>query len=319
MRICLISFDFWNYDHHIVDTLQKKGIDAQHINLRAYKHTYPTPLHRIGNFFGKLFLKQNIKKIKREEYILEELAALGKQDQILVINPEVITVETHQKIKKFTQRYIAYLYDSSQRNPMDHLLKISLFDSVYSFDAEDVKKYGLKPITNYIYFDKRPLINRHDLKYDCFTITSIDERLEILNKISASFREKKLVSHFVLVGKREPKNLDQDIIFSKNRMDQAEMHENIKQSKAVLDLLRNEQTGLSFRVFEAMGFQKKIITTNKHIKEYDFYNAENILTIDPENPKIPNGFFKTPYIPIPPNIYRKYTLDGWVEEVFNLN
>jgi hypothetical protein len=317
MKICLISFDFWNYDHHIVDALQKKGIVAHHINLRGYKHQYPTIFHRIGNFFNKLILKKNTKKIKREEYILNELAALGKQDQILIINPEIISVSTHKKIKKLTNRYIAYLYDSSKRRPISHLLEIELFDTVFSFDPEDVKTYNLIPLTNYIYFEKKiPKIG--DVKYDCFTISYLDERLETMNRIAEILKQKNLKSHFVVVGKNKPDGIHPNIIFTEERQNQQQVHQEINKSKTVLDLLRDEQAGLSFRIFEALGFQKKIITSNKYVQEFDFYNPENILIIDPENPDIPKSFFETPYVPIPQEIYRKYSLEGWVEDVFNL-
>jgi len=316
MQICLISFDFWNYDHHIVGALKKKGIDANHINLRAYKHHYPSPFHRIGNFLGKLFLKRNIKKLKREEYIIKKLAALGKQDQILIINPEMISIETHQKIKLFANRYLAYLYDSSKRRPIDHLLNVNLFDTVFSFDPDDVKNYKLKPLTNYIYFDKKPL--KEDVEYDCFTISYLDERLETMNRIAEIFHQKNLKSNFVIVGDKKPERIHDDILFSEDRLNQDEVHHKINESKAVLDLLRDEQAGLSFRIFEAMGFQKKIITSNRYVQDFDFYNPENILIIDPENLEIPNDFFKAPYVPIPKDIYRKYTLEGWVEEVFLL-
>ena len=319
MKICLISFDFWNYDHHIVDALQKKGIEARHIILRDYKHTYPSFFHRIGNFFSKVFLNRNIKKIHRDNYVLNELAALGQQDQILVINPEIIPLEIHKKIKQFTRRYIAYLYDSSKRYPVSHLLDADLFDTVFSFDLEDVKTYNLQPLTNYIYFEKENAAPSQEEKYDCFTISSIDERLETLNKVAEIFRQQKLVSHFIVVGKRKPKELHPDILFLEERLNQEEVHEKIKKSKAVLDLLRKDQTGISFRAFEALGFQKKIITTNVHIKSYDFYIPENILIIDPENPQISSSFLYNPYKKLPENIYNKYALDSWVEEVFALS
>lgn len=319
MQICLISFDFWNYDHHIVDALQNKGINACHINLRDYKHSYPTVFHRIGNFFGKLFLKRNIKKVKREEYIIKKLSALGKQDQILIINPEIISIDTHAKIKQLTNRYVAYLYDSSKRRPIAHLLDANLFNTVFSFDPEDVKAYNLKPLTNYIYFDKKTISKKEDIKYDCFTICYLDERLETLNRIAETFSRKNLISHFVVVGKSKPETIHKNIIFSEGRFNQEQVHHKIIESKAILDLLRDDQKGLSFRIFEAMGFQKKIITSNKYVKEFDFYNPDNILIIDPQNPEIPENFFKTPYVSIPQNIYRKYTLEGWVEEVFGLN
>lgn len=319
MQICLISFDFWNYDHHIVDALQKKGIDAHHIHLREYKHSYPTPFHRIGNFFGKLFLKRNIKKIKREEYIIKELSALGKQDQILIINPEIISIETHQKIKELTNRYIAYLYDSSKRRPIVHLLDANLFNTVFSFDPEDVKTYNLKTLANYIYFDKKPIAKSENIKYDCFTICYLDERLNTVNRIAEIFNRKDLKSNFIIVGDKKPEHIHKDIVFSEERFNQKQVHHKINESKSILDLLRDDQAGLSFRIFEAMGFQKKIITSNKYVQDFDFYNPENILIIDPVNPEIPESFFQTPYTPIPQDIYRKYSLEGWVEEVFNLD
>lgn len=318
MQICLISFDFWNYDHHIVDALQKKGVEARHINLRDYSHQYPTVFHRAGNFFNKIFLNKNTKKIKREEYILKELAALGKQDQILIINPEIISLNTHKKIKNFTERYIAYLYDSSKRRPIAHLLDFPLFDTVFSFDPEDVKTYNLKPLSNYIYFEKHPIAKKEDLKYDCFTISYLDERLPTLNKIAEIFKQKTLKSHFIVVGKNKPAHCHAAIVFTEKRQGQKQVHQKIKESKAVLDLLRDDQAGLSFRIFEALGFQKKLITSNQFVRQFDFYNPENILIIDPENPEIPASFFETPYVPIPDPIYRKYSLQGWVEEVFNL-
>ncbi|WP_228731997.1 MULTISPECIES: hypothetical protein [Pseudomonas] len=54
------------------------------------------------------------------------------------------------------------------------------------------------------------------------------------------------------------------------------------------------QAGLSFRFFEAMTSRKKVITTNKSVVDYDFYNPANILVID-----------------------EKYTLQGWVKTVFS--
>jgi hypothetical protein len=65
--------------------------------------------------------------------------------------------------------------------------------------------------------------------------------------------------------------------------------------------------------------QKKIITTNKSISEYDFYNPNNILILD-ENSEIDINldFFKTPYQALSDAIYYKYTIENWVKTVFKL-
>jgi hypothetical protein len=66
-----------------------------------------------------------------------------------------------------------------------------------------------------------------------------------------------------------------------------------------------------------MGLQKKLITTNSDIKNYDFYNPNNILIIDIKRPEIPKAFFENEYEKLPEDIYNKYTLSGWIKNVFS--
>ena len=49
MKICVISFDFWSYDAHIVETLKEKGIEADHIKIGAV--SYENFVERLTNFF----------------------------------------------------------------------------------------------------------------------------------------------------------------------------------------------------------------------------------------------------------------------------
>ncbi len=64
--------------------------------------------------------------------------------------------------------------------------------------------------------------------------------------------------------------------------------------------------------------QRKIITTNQSIKNYDFYKPNNILIIDEKHITFKPEFFNTPYEPIPESVYNKYTLSIWVNVVFDL-
>lgn len=323
-KICLISFDNWNYDKHIVDKLNQKGLDAFHIKIGGFKHK--NFVSRISNTFSKIFLGKNPKIQKRQEYIIETLTKKGFQDQILVINPEVIDLECHLEIKKMTKKYMTYLYDSVDRCPVNHLLD-GIFDEIYSFDQDDVKKYGFKKINNYNYIDKQPIANKNVIKNQVLYIASFDNRLttvynlkNIFTKIGVSFR-------FIIVGKKTilfklknyfSKKLD-NIELKRKIITQNDLKILYNETEVILDLVRENQTGLSFRVFEAMAFQKKIITTNKSITSYDFYNPNNILVIDNEDLEINNTFFQTDYQTIPDEIYNLYTLDSWVETVFKLN
>ena len=60
------------------------------------------------------------------------------------------------------------------------------------------------------------------------------------------------------------------------------------------------------------------MTNNPSITNYDFYNPNNIMVIDEENMNFDAAFFTTPYEPIPENIYNQYTLNTWVETVFEI-
>lgn len=317
MKICLISFDHWHYDSHIITALQNKKIEAHHINTGRFKYKYPTPLHRVSNFFNKVVFKKNIKKIKQRQYILQELEKLGPQDKILVINPELIPVDIHKKIKEYAGEYIAYLYDSSKRYPVEHLLH-GLFDKIFSFDAEDVEKYGFEPINNYIYHDKKPVRPAEEFRYRVFMISTIDERLATLNRVAHELEKSGISYKFIVVGKRKPDGLHPGITYQKDIINLEELEHYLDEAEMFLDLVRDKQTGLSFRVFESLAFQKKLITTNALVKQMEFYNSNNIFVVDADNVVIDPAFFATPYEPLPEHIYNKYTLDTWVKTVLGL-
>ena len=63
MKICLISFDYWGFDQHIIDALQKRGIEASHINLNDFTYSYPNIISRVGNSLSKIILDKIIKNI----------------------------------------------------------------------------------------------------------------------------------------------------------------------------------------------------------------------------------------------------------------
>ncbi|UOE38495.1 glycosyltransferase family protein [Chryseobacterium oryzae] len=324
MKICLISFDFWHYDEHIVARLKEKGVDAHHINIGAYTHKNFGA--RLKNTFSKVFLGKNLKYQNRQNFIIDSLKKIGKQDQILVINPEAIEERTHEVIRSYTERNIAYLYDSMRRNPAEHILHF--FDAVFSFDYEDVKKYGFKKINNYNYLPYDPVENQNP-ELDLFYITSYDKtRIKRLKKLCENIKNSGIKFRAVIAGKKSwkkqllqifNKKYSRNLVFRRKNIPQKQLPEYYRKSKAILDLQRDAQTGLSFRVFESMALEKKYITDNQDIKKYDFYNPANILILNSDFSNVEKSFFDNPYEKLPAEIYYKYTLDHWVTIVFNLD
>lgn len=319
-KIAVISFDHWNYDAHIVSALQKKGIDSFHIKIGNFK--YKSTWERIQNTLSKVFLGKNPKLKKRQEYILQQLQKSGFQHQILVINPELIDLEYHLEIKKHTEKYIAYLYDSVSRCPVKHLLD-GVFDEIFSFDKVDVATYGFSEINNYIYFDTPKTASQ--LKQNFIYIGSIDNRLDYLNQFAEHLKKQHQSFLFYAIGKKafinKLKQLflgkNKNIIFQKKRFSQQETLKMYAESETIVDLVRDNQTGLSFRIFEALGLRKKIITNNFSIQNYDFYTSNNVYLID-ENIQFQSNVYTSNFVQLPDNIYDKYSISAWVETVFKL-
>jgi hypothetical protein len=323
MKISLISFDFWDYDHYIVKSLLKKGIDAHHIKIGCFKHK--NFQDKAVNAFSKVFLGKNLKHEKRQEFIKDSIKKNGFQDQILVLNADTIDLETLIFVKKHTNKLITYLYDNLSRFPVQE--KLYLFDKVYSFDDEDIKQYGFEKLTNYNYLDYLPQ-EKQNPSMDLFYITSFDKfRNKTLIPLAENLKQFNINYRFVVVGKKGwkeqvkffgSKRLKNHVVLKQKIISTKTIAKTYEQTKAILDLMREGQTGLSFRVFEAMALEKKIVTNNEKIKEYDFYNENNILILDKDLRNLSKDFFNTPYERIPKNIYEKYILGSWVDRVFEL-
>lgn len=317
-RICIISFDHWNYDKHITTALRKKGVDSHHIKIGGYKHA--SVYDKVTNTLSKIFLNKNLKKKRRQDFIVSELDRLGFQDQILVINPEVIDLEHHLQIKKRTNKYNAYLYDSMERNCIAHLLN-GVFNTIYSFDSNDVNNYNFLPITNYNYLEevKAKAKEVHDAVY----VGSLDDRVPLLIDLATKFKTMNLDFNCVVLGKNKAldalkaKGADY-ITFKDNYISQEQLIEEYKKAKVIVDFVRDKQTGLSFRFFEALALKKKVITNNKNVLNYSFYNPNNIFVMDDVNALPSIDFFTTEYEELVPDTYNNYTIDKWIEKVFNL-
>ena len=320
MKICVISFDFWGYDAHIVETLKEKGIEANHIKIGAV--SYENFGERLTNLFSKVFLGKNLKYQKRQKFVIEQLDKLGHQDQILVLNADTFDHSTLEYMKKSTNRFITFLYDNLDRFPVQD--KLHFFDKIYSFDDKDIEKHGFERLTNYNYL---PFLSqeKQNPSEDALYITSYDKkRIKQLEILSQKFEELRLKFDLYVIGKKSWKNKlmkpfsKNKIVFTRKRINHENLPEFYKRTKVILDLMRENQYGLSFRVFEAMALEKKIITDNEKIKNYDFYNPNNILVLNKDFSNITKDFFETPYQSLPEEIYKKYTLEKWVERLFNL-
>lgn len=314
MKITLISLDNWGFNQHLADAMAEKGHVVEHINFNSFSYKYPSFLYKIYNFLLKAFARKNLKHIYYGKEILKRLEGFGHQDIIITMKGDFIASESIMDFKKHTDKSIAFFNDNIRRYP-NIANVIPLFDEVYSFEKEDCKKHGLKFKTNFIY--KQETVDRTAFKYQLFNISSKDKRSNTIINIAKQLKNKGIEYKIIIFDKKH-KIKDNDFVdLIRQPIDLNEVNQYIKDSKVLLDIHRDKQDGLSFRVFESLGLHKKLITTNQDIRNYDFYNPNNIHIIKDNELTVDKSFFETPYTPIPKDIYKQYTLDGWINTILN--
>lgn len=314
MKITLISLDNWGFNQHIANALAAKGHTVQHINFNAFSYKYPNVLYKVYNFFLKLLFRKNLKHIYYGKEILKRLEGFGRQDIILTLKGDFIASESIKDFKKHTDKSIAFFNDNVRRYP-NIANVVPLFDEVYSFEKEDCRKYGMQFASNFIYKESRS--DSQDFDYEVFNISSKDKRTPRIIEIAKKLKAEGIVYKIIILDKKNKLQADSVDVASK-AIPLEEVNAYIARSKALIDFHREKQNGLTFRVFESMGARKKLITTNPDIKNYDFFNPDNICVVENNEFAISKTFFETPYTPVPEEIYEHYTLDGWIKTVLKL-
>lgn len=313
MKITIISYDNWGLNKYLEKALVQNGHTVRHINFFEFKHKYPNFQTKIYNFILKTVFNKNIKNTYYGKEILKKLAENEEfQDVILTIKGDFIDPKSITKFKKFAKKSIAYFNDSTTRCPKIKRV-IPAFDEVYSFEKKDCNKHNLNFITNWIY----PITanGKSDEKYQVYNISSKDSRTPLLSKIARILKDQQ-IKYKIIIFHKKNKVKDPNLDYTPIQIPLTEVMDNLSNSQILLDINRKGQNGLSYRVFESLHLEKKLITTNVDIKNYDFYNPNNILVIDEKKPYIPLLFFDSKYDKIPEKFYQKHTLEEWIKKVF---
>lgn len=322
-KILYIGPKFFGYEVEIQKTLKSLGAEVDFYDDRPK-----------NNFITRVLIRVKLKFIIRgiiNRYYnnIYEKVSKKKFDYVLIISPETLDYNKTLKLKKIlpNSKFILYMWDSfSNKNSFN---TISLFDKIISFDSRDAKKYKLNFLPLFYIKDYESVSeNTHDFKYDlCITATAHSDRYFIAKKLNNQIKEYGMVmfSFFYLpskimywvrkifISKYKYGSISD---FSFTFISQQEIIKIIEKSKVILDINHPLQYGLTSRCLEALGANRKLITTNENIKDYDFFNESNIRIIDRNNPIINADFFASDYIKPKKEIYEKYSLKNWLINIF---
>lgn len=267
----------------------------------------------------KKYSKTNVLFKRNQEKIADQLAIIKeKADYALIIRPDSFPpffLET--TLKEKAEITLAYQWDALSRFPkIDQYL--SLFDRFFIFDPQDRNTVSTSETTNF-YPVSYSHLDRSDYSTEVYYWGNYSpERKEILSFLIQHFKNQS-ISHSIHLYKRHKWGF-----LKKNRLISAKsitFEENLHRSynaKTLIDMAPAGQLGLSFRVFEAVGFEKKLITNNPSIVHYDFYHPKNIFIYGKDDIETLKYFVDEPYFPIKKEIKEKYSFRNWIRYILDI-
>mgnify|MGYP000926773665 CR=1 FL=1 len=197
-------------------------------------------------------------------------------------------------------------------NPVDKCVPLNEFSDcnceIWSFDEDDCVRYGIKYNTQY-YFDN-VLLKNEEPELDVFFVGGDKGRIEGLINLQQHWDALGISSYFHITPTGRKKDRYKGVY--KKRIDYAEVLDYISKSKAILDYVSEQQSGLTLRPLEALFFRKKLITNDQSIVDRDFYKEQNIFVLGKDDPSTLVRFLNSGYLPIKEEIVNKYDFDSWL-------
>ncbi len=306
----------------------KKELEARGASVVKYdERPSQKPLTKIViRLFKKKIPQLFNKYIKKVAEQNKEIAF----DYILICKGEAFTPLSIQTLRDYfpKARVILYLWDVMHDTEMKDVL--ASCDVVYSFDPEDVDNNpGLIFRPTFFVDEYKSVKSDPNAKYDVVFIgTLAGDRLDHIRRFKRLFESKGYSFYSYLYIPGLIMYLKDFIIkfpyisYKKIHLEPISLENTCKildESKAILDINYTYQRSLSTRAHEAMAAHKKYITTNPEIKKYPYYDVNNILVIDRQNPSIPEEFFHTEFKEISPDILYRFSTSGLVDDLFGDN
>lgn len=321
-KVIFMGSYLYGYEKEIINELNK-NYNTLYIDM------IPNLLTFIFNKLLQIFYKKELlyerllnKKILKQIYKIKEKEA----DFLIVIGWGLLQKKTLEKISTQINinRKILYLWDdvSKLKNLKEYA---DYFDNIYSFDKEDCKKYNYKYLPT---FYSKGLENKKIIKIK-YLMSFIGQYNENRNKILKDLQkivEKKnkqiYISQymnwlfFILKKIKKEKIFLKDIVFFK--ISRKKYNNILSKSYIILDLISNNQSGVTQRALDAIILEKKIITNNENIKNYSFYNENNIFIIPKDIRSLEEKiekFINKEYIKIPFEVIKEYSIESWVKKL----
>ena len=232
---------------------------------RLWEHIskHPTIKEKTGEFFSTITANSLILPKKVEEnqvYVFSNIAIQYIPDWEL------------KRIKNAGAKLVLYFLDDlGNRNSRIAFEKTKriLFDAVCTFDRANAEAYGFHYVNSmYSILENRDVT----VKYDACFIGSDKGRFSIVESIYKKLLEQNGTFFCCVYQTDESHKQKYNNMRINESIDYKDVTEIVRESNCIIDVVLGEQSGLSLRVYEAIAYNKKLLTNNRSIFEFPQYD-----------------------------------------------
>lgn len=263
----LISPPFFHYEDHIRIELEKRGYKVYYLN------------HKKGRILDALisFLSQDKQIFIYENTLCDRLRKLpiGEIDLLFLIKGDYITMQHIDYLRKNNPQIKCVMYQWDSVTNFDYIELAKSFDKVYTFDFKDSECYSIDYLP---LFYTNDIVCQEDSKEDIDLLligTYNPLRYEYFLKLKEIAKKNHLTLYSYIVVS--------PIYYLKKQLITRELHirslkdirffslsrgkliDYYRRAKVVVDVCSADQTGLSMRMIESYGMNKKVLTANENI------------------------------------------------------
>lgn len=239
---------------------------------------------------------------------------LNETDKMAAVAKDILKWNHNADLK-------VYMWNIVRPSSVNEVLELKKMGvKVYTFEKDDCKKYNLSynpQLYPYLYTKPQNI----NIEYDCYFCAADKNRTQTLIKIKKALEKNNITYKFRILLKKHikynfNKNDVKGIIFMEKSIPYEQLLNETFKSKAILEIVQEGQNGFTWRVFESIFYDKKLITNNKSLKDYDFYHPNNIFILDNNYDEI-KEFLEKPFIKIDNEIKEKYDYKNWIYRFFD--
>lgn len=324
MRIALVAPSFFGYSKDILHEIESLGHTGFLFCDRPSENVFFKSLGRINYSLLNPSIDRYFNKFL--EAVIEK-----HPDVILVVGGMSFCFSRMQveRLKNACHaQLVAYLWDSL-KNCQRIGDSIDLFDRVYSFEPHDCRSAGLHflPLFYANAYGNIPLEPPSCYQYDACFVGSVHQTSKFLyvNSVVEILRQEgaRVFTHYYIPSKsvgllcRMQNRKYQQVELRCDVLSRAQVVNLFRISKTIIDAPQACQSGLTMRTIETVGAQRKLITANPEISNYDFF-AYGQMKYLPYAEDLDMSFITADPAGIPDDVRLRYSIHSWMERVLEI-